>query len=198
MNERTSRKRLAWRSRAGGAIAAVTLVVAGGLGATAAWASEPASHHADKSDSATLQRLADTEDIRQLKARYFRYIDSKEWSKLAALFTAHPTIDVGVKYDSGKELAENTAKLLGAAPTAHQGFLPEITVNGDRASAIWAMEDYVSFPPGSSYKEGFHGYGEYHDTYKRINGDWYIDSSLLTRFRVDPVPNWTPPAKSAK
>jgi hypothetical protein len=197
MDEHRSRKPLAWRSRAGGALAAVVLVAGGGLGATA-WASEPAPRHAEKSDSATMQRLADTEEIRQLKARYFRYLDTKEWSKLAALFTAHPTIDVGVKYTSGKELAENTAKLLGAAPTAHQGFLPEITVKGTHASAIWAMEDYVSFPPGSSYKEGFHGYGEYHDTYARINGHWYIDSSVLTRFRVDSVPNWTPPAKADK
>ncbi|MFH9969399.1 nuclear transport factor 2 family protein, partial [Streptomyces mirabilis] len=143
-------------------------------------------------------RLADIEDIRQLKARYFRYIDSKQWSKLATLFTAHPTIDVGAKYSSGKELAEKTAALLGDAPSAHQGFLPEIKVNGTRASAIWAMEDYVSFPPGSTYKNGFHGYGEYHDTYKRINGHWYIDSTVLSRFRVDTVPNWTPAPTAPK
>ncbi|MET9671026.1 nuclear transport factor 2 family protein [Streptomyces sp. NPDC006475] len=146
MNERRPRGPPAWRSRAGGAIAAVTLMVGGGLGATATWATESAPHHADRSDSAKLQRLTDTEDIRRLKARYFRYIDSKEWSKLAALFTAHPAIDVGAKYDSGKELAENTAKLLGAAPTAHQGFLPEITVNGDRASAIWGHGGLREFP----------------------------------------------------
>ncbi|WUH89769.1 hypothetical protein OG900_06215 [Streptomyces sp. NBC_00433] len=54
----------------------------------------------------------------------------------------------------------------------------------------------MSFPPGSSCKEGFRGYGEYHDTYTRIHGHWYIDSSLLIRFRVDPVPNWTAPATS--
>ncbi|MFF4154306.1 nuclear transport factor 2 family protein [Streptomyces sp. NPDC001651] len=67
-----------------------------------------------------MRRLADVEEIRQVKARYFRYLDSKQWSKLAALFTAHPTIDVGAKYSSGKELAEKTAALLGDAPTAPQ------------------------------------------------------------------------------
>jgi hypothetical protein len=189
----------AWRSRVVGAAAAATLLVGGGAGATA-WASQPAStaHHPARTtaarNAATLQRLADVEEIRQVKARYFRYLDSKQWSKLAALFTAHPTIDVGAKYSSGKELAEKTAALLGDAPTAHQGFLPEIEVRGNHASAIWAMEDYVSFPPGSSYKNGFHGYGQYHDTYQRINGHWYISSTALSRFRVDSVPNWTPSA----
>ncbi|MFS4094224.1 nuclear transport factor 2 family protein [Streptomyces sp. AF1A] len=95
---------------------------------------------------------------------------------------------------SGKELAEKTAAILGTAPTAHQGFLPEITVNGDTAVGTWAMEDYLSFPPGSSYKTGLHGYGEYHDTYRRVKGTWYISSTVLSRFRVDNVPNWTPPA----
>jgi hypothetical protein len=194
MDEQESRKPSAWRSRVAAAAAAATLLVGGGAGA-AAWASQSASaeaHSRTASNAASVQRLADIEDIRQLKARYFRSIDSKQWSKLATLFTAHPTIDVGAKYSSGKELAEKTAALLGDAPSAHQGFLPEIQVHGNRASAIWAMEDYVSFPAGSSYKSGFHGYGEYHDTYKRINGHWYIDSTVLSRFRVDTVPNWTP------
>ncbi|MFE9628527.1 nuclear transport factor 2 family protein [Streptomyces sp. NPDC006527] len=193
MNTHESRNPSAWRSRTVGAAAVAALLVGGGAGA-AAWASQPASaaHTTAASNAATVQRLADVEEIRQVKARYFRYLDSKQWSKLAALFTAHPTIDVGAKYSSGKELAEKTAALLGDAPTAHQGFLPEIQVHGNRATATWAMEDYVSFPPGSSYKNGFHGYGQYHDTYQRINGHWYISSTVLSRFRVDTVPNWTP------
>ncbi|CAM5645424.1 hypothetical protein GCM10010378_60750 [Streptomyces viridochromogenes] len=195
MRTHESRTSPGWRSRAAGAAAVATLLIGGGAGATA-WASQPASaaHTAPSSDAAAVRRLADVEEIRQVKARYFRYLDSKQWSELAALFTAHPTIDVGAKYSSGKELAEKTAALLGDAPTAHQGFLPEIQVHGNRATAIWAMEDYVSFPPGSSYKNGFHGYGEYHDTYQRIDGRWYISSTVLSRFRVDTVPNWTPPA----
>lgn len=203
MDKQESRKPSAWRSRVAAASAVATLLVGGGAGA-AAWASQPVSAEHDParsrtaSHAATVQRLADIEDIRQLKARYFRFLDSKQWSKLATLFTAHPTIDVGVKYGSGKELAEKTAALLGDAPSAHQGFLPEIQVHGNRASAIWAMEDYVSFPPGSGYTNGFHGYGEYHDTYQRINGHWYIDSTVLSRFRVDTVPNWTPSSAPQK
>ncbi|MFG2359030.1 nuclear transport factor 2 family protein [Streptomyces sp. NPDC048521] len=197
MDKQESRTPSSRRSRVAAAAAVAALLAGGGAGA-AAWAAQSASaeHHPAQSaaapDAAVVQRLADIEDIRQVKARYFRYLDSKQWSQLAALFTAHPTIDVGAKYGSGEELAERTAALLGEAPTAHQGFLPEIQVHGDRAEAVWAMEDYVSFPRGSSYKNGFHGYGEYRDTYKRINGHWYIDSTVLSRFRVDTVPNRTP------
>src|SRR3954466_5796830 len=141
MSNQESRTPSAWRARMVGAAAVAALLAGGGAGA-AAWASQPASaaHHpvqpAAARNTATVQRLADIEDIHQVKARYFRYLDSKQWSKLAALFTAHPTIDVGAKYSSGKELAEKTAALLGDAPTAHQGFLPEIQVHGNRATAI--------------------------------------------------------------
>ncbi|MGW3247281.1 nuclear transport factor 2 family protein [Streptomyces sp. NPDC001070] len=196
MDEQEPRRCPAWRSRVAGAAAAAALLVAGGAGAvalTSPTASAVTGAHATQAraagDAATVQRLADIEEIHQLKARYFRYIDTKQWSKLAGLFTAHPTIDVGAKYSSGKEMAETTAALLGNAPTAHQGFLPEIEVHGDTATGIWAMEDYVSFPPGSPYKSGFHGYGEYHETYKRVKGHWYISSTVLSRFRVDDVPN---------
>ncbi|WP_431969322.1 nuclear transport factor 2 family protein [Actinacidiphila sp. bgisy160] len=205
MEERQPQRRPAWRSRAAGAAAAAALLVAGGAGAIAftsptatAVTTAHGAHARAAGDAATVQRLADIEEIHRLKARYFRYIDTKQWSKLAGLFTAHPTIDVGMKYSSGKEMAQTTAALLGNAPTAHQGFLPEIEVRGDTATGTWVMEDYVSFPPGSPYKSGFHGYGQYHETYKRVKGHWYIDSTLLTRFRVDDVPSLPAASASAK
>ena len=33
-----------------------------------------------------LQQLSDLEQIRQLKARYCRFIDTKQWTRLAGLF----------------------------------------------------------------------------------------------------------------
>ncbi|SFS54202.1 nuclear transport factor 2 family protein [Paenibacillus sp. BC26] len=35
-----------------------------------------------------LQRLEDTEQIKQLKARYFRFVDEKKWTEIGNLFTA--------------------------------------------------------------------------------------------------------------
>ncbi|MER6083001.1 nuclear transport factor 2 family protein [Streptomyces sp. NPDC001833] len=203
----TAQKTSPWSARKFGKKATAALVIVGAAAAAIAVSGQsatahdrsrhpaaPASSPLSHTTAAQVQRLSDIQDIQQLKARYFRFIDTKQWNSLAALFTAHPTINVGAKYTSGKELAEKTAAVLGTAPSAHQGFLPEITVNGNTAVGTWAMEDYLSFPPGSSYKNGLHGYGEYHDTYRKLNGKWYISSSVLTRFRVDNVPNWTPPA----
>ena len=34
-----------------------------------------------------VEQLWDIEQIKQLKARYFRYIDSKDWDSFAQLFT---------------------------------------------------------------------------------------------------------------
>lgn len=207
MDEQETPRRSARRFRVASAAAAAALLV-GGAGVVALTSSTAtavtgahsthAGHDRSASDAATVRRLADIEEIHQLKARYFRYLDTKQWSELAGLFTAHPTIDVGKKYSSGKEMARTTAALLGNAPTAHQGFLPEIEVHGNTATGTWAMEDYVSFPPGSPYKNGFHGYGQYHETYKKVKGHWYIDSTLLTRFRVDDVPNLPAASTPAK
>ncbi|RKN27233.1 hypothetical protein, partial [Micromonospora musae] len=40
--------------------------------------------------------------------------------------------------------------------------------------------------------EGHHGYGQYRETYKKVDGQWLIDSVLLTRFWMDPLESWTP------
>ena len=39
--------------------------------------------------------LADLESIRQLKARYFRYVDTKQWDRWAELFTDVATLKAG-------------------------------------------------------------------------------------------------------
>jgi len=42
---------------------------------------------ADRSDAESLARESDREAIRQLKARYCRFIDTKEWAAFHELFT---------------------------------------------------------------------------------------------------------------
>ena len=40
-----------------------------------------------------VERLAAIEDIRRLKARYFRCVDEKDWAQLAALFAPDAVFD---------------------------------------------------------------------------------------------------------
>jgi len=60
--------------------------------------------------------------------------------------------------------------------------MPEIELtSSDTAKGIWAMEDLVRF-------FGFielHGYGHYHEEYKKIDDQWRISYSKLTRLRMD-------------
>ncbi|MFC3499607.1 nuclear transport factor 2 family protein [Micromonospora sp. NPDC049366] len=143
-----------------------------------------------------LDALEAVESIKKLKARYFRFVDEKKHDELAALFTpdAHLVTD-GITWKSPQEFAYTIRDLTGAAPSVHHGHMPEIEITGpDTASGIWAMEDLLTFPVGPNAPEGHNGYGQYRETYKKVDGEWLIDSVLLTRFRMDPLENWAPDA----
>jgi hypothetical protein len=70
------------------------------------------------------------------------------------------------------------------ATTVHQVHLPEIEINGDVATGIWAMQDRVCFLNGPSIT----GYGHYTDRYVRRNGIWQISALKLTRLHIDVGP----------
>ncbi|MGW3650937.1 nuclear transport factor 2 family protein [Streptomyces sp. NPDC000878] len=143
-----------------------------------------------------LEALEDVESIKQVKARYFRFVDEKKYEELAALFTPEAKVVTdGTAWDSGADMADVVRDLVGAAPTVHHGHMPEIQITGaDTASGIWAMEDLLTFPAGKDAPEGHDGYGQYRETYRKVDGRWLIDSLVLTRFRMDPLENWTPGA----
>lgn len=136
------------------------------------------------------------EEIKRLKARYFRFVDEKKHDELAALFTPDARLVTdGVTWDSPQQFADTIRTLTGAAPSVHHGHMPEIEMTGDdTASGIWAMEDLLTFPAADGAPEGHNGYGQYRETYRKVDGAWLIDSLELTRFRMDPLANWTPDA----
>ncbi|MEV7994858.1 nuclear transport factor 2 family protein [Streptomyces sp. NPDC086077] len=143
-----------------------------------------------------LDALEAIESIKQLKARYFRFVDEKKHDQLAALFTPNAKLVTdGIEWKSPQEFASTIRDLTGKAPSAHQGHMPEIKITGhNTATGIWSMEDLLTFPAGPNAPEGHHGYGQYHETYRKVHGKWLIDSVLLTRFRMDPLENWVPHA----
>jgi hypothetical protein len=58
--------------------------------------------------------------------------------------------------------------------------MSEIDILSDsEARGIWAMEDIVEFTEGL-----LHGYGHYHETYRKVGGSWKIATLRLTRTRV--------------
>ena len=81
----------------------------------------------------------------------------------------------------------SSSETLRDVVTVHQCHTPEIDLtSATTASAIWAMEDMLRWPDGTE----LHGYGHYHETYAKLDGDWRIKRSKLTRLRMD----FTPPA----
>jgi hypothetical protein len=131
--------------------------------------------------------LMEIEAIKQLKARYCRYLDSKDWSAWRGLFSddfLSDTSPAGGKVIQGADdFVAFTSKSLGNRATAHQVHAPEIELtSATTARGIWALEDVVRLAPGVNLR----GYGHYHETYEKVDGGrWRITSSKLTRLRED-------------
>jgi len=140
--------------------------------------------------------MDDIEAIKQLKARYCRLLDTKDWAGYRQLFTDDVTMDTT---DSGGGVVTGVddflaflVDVLGDTVTVHQCHTPEIAVTSPtEATGIWAMEDLVRFADGTELR----GYGHYHETYRRDDSDsdgegggWRIASSTLTRLRMDITP----------
>ncbi len=138
-----------------------------------------------------LERLEATEAIRNLKARYFRLMDTKQWDALREVFASDLRVITpeGALYvEGGDAYAASLRTSLEHAVSCHQGLTAEITVTGDgAASAIWAMQDVIEWEtahPRTGWK-AILGRGHYHETYRREDGAWRIATLMLTRLRLD-------------
>jgi uncharacterized protein (TIGR02246 family) len=132
----------------------------------------------------------DIEAIKQLKARYFRTMDTKAWDEMAQVFAEDCEIDTsssGGGIQRGREeFMTMLVASIGDVTTVHHGHMPEITVTSPTtATGVWAMEDKLWWPEGSAITH-LHGYGHYHETYtKGDDGQWRIQTLELTRLRAD-------------
>lgn len=149
-----------------------------------------------------LDYLMSVDAIRQVKARYCRFIDTKQWDRLPTLFTADCRFDGLGSAPPGADVATFVAGVssrLAATISVHHCHTHEVVMTGpDTARAVWAMEDFVEWTDGSTAKEtpgsrGFRGYGHYEEEYRRDNGEWKISFLRLTRLRIDPVAADAPP-----
>ncbi len=130
--------------------------------------------------------LLEIEAIKQLKARYCRYLDTKDWQMWRGIFTDDFLSDTsqagGTVIRGADEFVAFTRRGVGERATAHQVHAPEIELtSATTARGIWALEDVVRLAPGVNLR----GYGHYHETYEKVDGQWRITSSKLTRLRED-------------
>lgn len=130
--------------------------------------------------------LVEIEAIRQLKARYCRFLDTKDWDSWRSLFADDFHSDTagagGKVIDGADEFVAFTRRSLGDRATVHQVHAPEIELTSPTtAKAVWALEDVVRLAPGVNLR----GYGHYTESYAKVDGYWLITASTLTRLRED-------------
>jgi hypothetical protein len=143
-----------------------------------------------------MDELRAMEEIKRLKAAYFRCMDTKDWDGFAEVFAPDALMDMsgemrdrtttGTGITQGNlAIAAFVRGAVDAVQTVHHGHMPEIELTSPTtATGIWAMEDKLRWPEGSPIRT-LHGYGHYHETYEMVDGRWRIKSTRLSRLRVD-------------
>lgn len=153
-----------------------------------------------------LQTLKAMEDIRQLKARYLRFLDTQDWVGMETIFTDDAVFDLRNVQRNGNDkdteasragpehevkgrdrIVASLKQRVATARTVHHGHMHEIVMQSDDiANGILAFEDHNIYrQPDGSFRE-MKGAGHYHETYVReADGAWKVKASLITRLRVD-------------
>ncbi|MBS1677509.1 MAG: nuclear transport factor 2 family protein [Actinobacteria bacterium] len=151
----------------------------------------------------------DIREIEGLKARYFRFVDRKEWDALCELFLPDATFafpGLG-SFESAVDGVAAIRAALGTSVTVHHGHMPEIELVGDgEARGVWAMDDLVIRPPDApaipdypaELQAGLHGYGHYHETYRQQDGRWRIATLELVRLHIEPLGRGQPSSGSPR
>ena len=148
-----------------------------------------------------VERVLAYEAIKNLKARYFRTIDTKDWTGLQAVFTEDAVFDCrgGLEetpenpvYDDEPLVGADiivafVAGFLASITSVHHGHMPEIELlSADHARAIWPMNDILR-PSGGEPFHILRGSGHYYETYTRKDGEWRIATLRLTRILVEKI-----------
>lgn len=145
-------------------------------------------------DRSAADELVAFEVIRQLKAKYCRFVDTKQWELLQALFTPDACLEGFGSVPDGSspaEFVDGVSKRLQTATTIHHVQAPEIALLGpDTARGIWSMMDYVQFAADQPVSDqaadrGWRGWGYYEEEYARDAGEWRITYMRLVRQRMD-------------
>ena len=123
----------------------------------------------DAADLATLRELE------ELKYRYTRALDSKDWDLFRSCFADDATATYGERlaFDDPDAIVAYMRENLGPSMiTLHQVHHPELLVDGDAATGTWSLMDRVIM---TEFRLLLDGASTYHDRYVRgSDGTWRI------------------------
>lgn len=135
-------------------------------------------------------RIAAIEEIRALRARFARSMDTKNWNVLRDCIAEDCHFDctqeAGIKepWIGAEAILGNIRRSFATAITVHHAHTAEIEIlSPTTARGLWAMQDLLRFPGYMTID--LVGYGHYHEEYSKASGRWQLSSYRLTRLRVD-------------
>jgi hypothetical protein len=144
-----------------------------------------------------IARLVAIEEIRQLKSRYFRTLDTHDWAGMAEVFCRDATFDCSegfrvieldgtvtgfpapVKHGRDQIMAWIVASC-DPHTSCHHGHCHEVTIDSEtEAHGVIAMEDQLF--KADRVTRTYRGAGHYTEQYRFEDGAWRIASTKLTR-----------------
>jgi hypothetical protein len=149
----------------------------------------------------TLAKLMAIEEIKQLKARYFRLMDTRDFDAMTEVFCREAEFDateaLGFMPVGGTWQGERGAYLRGReeimsfirasfenSTSVHHGHCHEVTIDSEtEAHGVIAMEDYIRGLDRTTKR--LHAAGHYHERYRFEDGAWRIAHARLTRLFND-------------
>ena len=154
------------------------------------------------------EQLLAIHEIHGVFSARLRVMDNKQWEYYPTLHTEdvvsetwqglpgdkQPSTDGKAGRVVGREpLTRAISGMLdGAVPitSVHHGHCPEIVLESDTtARGVWAMEDRLWWDNDGT-EEWLHGWGHYHERYRKVDGVWLISYRKLTRLRQDHTPGF--------
>ena len=134
--------------------------------------------------AARVARLEDLEAIKQLKYRYWRCLDTKQWDEMTECFTP----DASAAYGEGRYTFAGRDAIMQFLRDAmgvqsgtwghHHGHHPEIELTGPTtARGVWALHNYLLNPRA---QRGVRMACSYRDEYVKTGGVWRIKHTGYT------------------
>jgi len=129
--------------------------------------------------------MGDLEDIKRVKYRYLRALDTKHWADYADTMTDDVVGDYGSSLGEEHHFTDRNSlveymrtSLPDSVVTEHRVTHPEITIDGDEASGIWYLQDRVIV---IEFDFMLIGAAFYHDEYRRTPDGWKISATGYKR-----------------
>lgn len=148
----------------------------------------------------TIEKLWAIEEIKRLKARYFRDLDTKDWDDLATVFDSDAVFDIRAVnsirhpltqawqpplagndqvFSGGDVIVAMIRSAIDKLYTVHHAHVPEIEILSETsATGVWPMEDKLRHASGELLLTGS---GHYRETYTKGADGWRIKTSTLSR-----------------